>query len=62
VAEFILATVLVGKLEDKEYGIDELVLVGDEDEEVAVPVDPAGVGNETPGKVVMAVLGGMSYF
>jgi hypothetical protein len=54
--------VLVGKLEATEYGVDELVLVGDEDEEVAVAGDPAGAGNETPGKVVMAVLGGMSYF
>jgi hypothetical protein len=54
--------VAVGKLEDKEYGVDELVLVGEVNEEVATPGDPAGVGNETPGKVVMAVLGGMSYF
>lgn len=54
--------VVVGKLEDKEYGVDELVLVGEADAGVAVPGDPAGAGNETPGKVVMAVLGGMSYF
>lgn len=54
---------VVGKLEDKEYGVDELVLVGEVDEGVAaVPGVPAGAGNETPGKVVMAVLGGMSYF
>jgi hypothetical protein len=54
--------VLAGKLEAMEYGVDELVLVEDVVEEMAVPGDPAGVGNETPGKVVMAVLGGMSYF
>jgi hypothetical protein len=57
-----MVAVVVGKLEDKVYGVDELVLVGVTDEEVATPADPAGVGNETPGKVVMAVLGGMSYF
>lgn len=54
--------VLVGKLEAMEYGVEELVLVGAEDDKAAVAADPAGVGNETPGKVVMAVLGGMSYF
>jgi hypothetical protein len=61
-AEFKLAMVLVGKPEAMEYRVDELVLVGDVDDEVAVPADPAGAGNETPGSVVMAVLGGMSYF
>lgn len=54
--------VVVGKLEDKVYGVDKLVLVGVTEEEVATPGDTAGVGNDTPGKVVMAVLGGMSYF
>lgn len=58
----VVVVVVVGKLEDKEYGVDELVLVGEVDEGVATPGDAAGVGNDTPGKVVMAVLGGMSYF
>lgn len=57
-----MAAAGAGKLEDKEYGVDELVFVGVVDDEVAIPVDPAGAGNETPGKVVIAVLGGMSYF
>jgi hypothetical protein len=60
--KFAMVVVVVGKFEDKVYGVDEVVLVGVTDEEVATPGDPAGVGNETPGKVVMAALGGMSYF
>jgi hypothetical protein len=60
--EFKLARVVVGTLEDTVYGVDVLVFVAEEDEEVVIAGDPAGVGSETPGKVVMAVLGGMSYF
>jgi len=60
--EFKLAMVVVGTLEDTVYGVDVLVFVAEEDDEVVIAGDPAGVGSETPGKVVMAVLGGISYF
>jgi hypothetical protein len=60
--EFKLAMVVVGILEDTVYGVDVLVFVAEEDGAVVIAGDPAGAGSETPGKVVMAVLGGMSYF
>lgn len=60
--EFKLAMGVIGTLEDTVYGVDVLVFVAEEDDEVVIAGDPAGVGSETPGKVVMAVLGGISYF
>lgn len=60
--EFKLAMVVVGTLEDTVYAVDVLVFVAEEDDEVVIAGDPAGEGSETPGKVVMAVLGGISYF
>lgn len=64
--EFKLAMVVVGTLEDTVYGVDVLVFVADDDDndddKVVIAGDPAGVGSETPGRVVMAVLGGISYF
>ena len=51
-----------------EYDVYDIATLGLDDdfvrggEGVNKPGVPAGTGNETPGRVVIAVLGGMSYF